>query len=371
MKKVAGKIILYSNILFAFLLLFSYSAPYINPAKILIPAFLGLAYPFLLLINLVYLLYYLIRMKKEMVISLVVIAIGWNHLMNFIPINLSSGIASENTGQSTDLSVLSYNVRTFDQLPTQDEESVEGIFELIRDQSPIVLCMQEFSTTNKAGRREVDVSRKLGDYPYNSIYYSANRERDYGVGIATFSKLPIVKTSRIPFNNSRNQAIYTDLVIEGDTVRLFNIHLQSIRFGQSNYSFLDTLSFKYSTKQIQGAKDIGIRLRDAFVQRAEQADMIHQYIQLSPYPVVVTGDFNDTPQSYAYRKIKRGLKDAFRIAGKGFGNTYAGELPSFRIDYVMYSKDFIAQEFKRIKSKHSDHFPVYARLKWNRSEEAD
>jgi len=74
--------------------------------------------------------------------------------------------------------------------------------------------------------------------------------------------------------------------------------------------------------------------------------------------VVVMGDFNDTPQSYAYRKIKRSLHDAFRRAGNGFGNTYAGELPSFRIDYILFSNSYIPYEFKRIKTNYSDHFPI-------------
>jgi endonuclease/exonuclease/phosphatase (EEP) superfamily protein YafD len=103
---------------------------------------------------------------------------------------------------------------------------------------------------------------------------------------------------------------------------------------------------------------IGSRLKTAFALRAEQAKVIANYISDSPYMVIVMGDFNDTPQSYAYRKIRRGNTDAFRKAGRGFGNTYRGELPSFRIDYIMHDEALVPYDFKRIKIDYSDHFPI-------------
>jgi len=348
----------------AALLLLSYTAPFINPAKILFPAFLGLAYPYLLLINLVFLVYWIIRFRKELLISLVVIMIGWGHLMNFLPLNYNS---DSRDGSPEGLGVMSYNVRTFDLYHwSKEENSTEGIFRIIRENNPDILCMQEFYTENKIGKRETDVRRKLKEYPFYSVYYGLKNSPHAGFGIATFSKYPIIRTSRIPFDNSMNQAVYTDLSVDGDTIRVFNIHLQSIRFGQRNYSFMDTLSLKYSNKQLEEVRDIGKRLRDAFVQRAEQSKIIHNYIVDSPHPVIVTGDFNDTPQSYAYRRIQKGLYDAFREAGRGFGNTYAGELPSFRIDFILYSEALEAADFRRIKSKYSDHFPVIAHLKYRK-----
>ncbi len=363
MRKFTRTIIFYSNILAALLLLVSYTAPYINPARFLFPAFLGLAYPFLLLINLVFLFFWIIRLKKELLVSLIAILIGWGHLMNFLPINFSKPSETENLPAKNTLTLMSYNVRTFDQYNwSKQTNTLEGIYGLIADEAPDILCIQEFYTVNKIGLRERDVLRNLSPFPYYSIYYSIKSSSDAGFGIATFSKFPILKTSRIPFDNSSNQAVYTDILFESDTIRVFNIHLQSIRFGQNNYSFIDTLSLKYSNRQIEEVKDIGKRLRDAFVQRAEQSKIIHNYILDSPYPVIVNGDFNDTPISYAYRRIQKGLSDAFREAGTGFGNTYAGDLPSYRIDFILYGQEFEATGFRRIKSKYSDHFPISADL---------
>ncbi len=368
MRKLAGKILLLINILFALILLLSYTAPVINPAVILFPAFLGLAYPYLVLVNLIFLVYWAIRFRKELLISLVAILIGWGHLMNLVPLNFGSEDVSESTMDSDLISVMSYNVRTFDQYNwSQQRNSFDGIFNVINEQSPDILCFQEFYTANKTGRKEKDVKKHLGEYSHHFIYYGLESGPDSGFGIALFSKYPILKTSRILFDQSINQAIYADLQIDQDTVRVFNIHLQSIRFGQNNYSFMDSLSLKYTNRQLEEMKDIGKRLRDAFVLRAEQSRIIHRYIADSPYPVIVMGDFNDTPTSYAYRRIQKGLTDTFSKAGSGLGNTYAGDLPSYRIDFIFCSKELDPVSFRRIKSKCSDHFPITASLKWHDS----
>ena len=357
---------MYVNILVAALLLLAYSAPYIDPSKILFPAFLGLAYPFLLLANLVFAFFWAIRFKKEILISLLVILLGWNHLMNYLPMNLGSKNNNSENIKAQHFKVMSYNVRNFDLYNwSKKDDSRENIYKLINGESPAILCVQEFYTTNRIGYRERDVRRKLGSYPHYSIYYGIRSGPNTGVGIATFSAYPILKTSRIPFDNSLNQAVYTDLLIQNDTLRVFNIHLQSIRFGQDSYNFLDTMSLKYSNRQLREAKKIGIYLKDAFIQRAAQARIIQNYLKESPYPVLVMGDFNDTPLSFAYRKISRGLHDAFRRVGKGLGNTYAGDLPSFRIDFILYSEELEASRFSRIKSEFSDHFPIIAHLGWS------
>ncbi len=367
MRKVAGKLIWFINLLCAVILLLSYASPFIHPGKILFPALLGLVYPYILLINLAFVIYWLVLFKKELFLSLIVILLGWGHLMNLLPVNFSS--AKKNTTEDT-FSIMSYNVRTFDRFNwTKKKNSREEIFQLVREKDPDILCMQEFISLNKIGMREKDIVRQLVNYAQYSIYYINRTTPETGFGCATFSKFPIIKTSRIPFDSTANQAIYTDLLIYGDTIRLFNMHLQSVRLRQENMNFIDTLSLKYTNEQIKGVQEITGKLRNAYIQRAEQATIIHNYILDSPYPVIVAGDFNDTPLSYSYHKIRKGLQDSFRESGKGLGNTYAGDLPSLRIDFILHSKDIKSTEFTRIKSKHSDHFPIMARLKKHTGED--
>jgi endonuclease/exonuclease/phosphatase family metal-dependent hydrolase len=357
--KFTDRIVLILNILGAVAMLLAYLAPVVNPARVVLPALFGLAYPYLLMLNVAFLCFWLIRLKKEILISVIVILFGWNHLNNLIPLNLRPSEIPVNASQDRFMKTLSYNVRGFDiYLWNKEPEAKKEIFEFLKKEEPQLVCLQEYYTSSKSGQTHTDICNQLKNLPYNAVYYTADHTNRNGFGIATFSKYPIIKKSRIPFNSSLNAAMYTDILFRTDTIRVFNIHLQSISFQEDDYAFMDTARLKYSNEQMNEIKAIGSRLKTAFSLRAEQSQIIANYIKESPYPVIVMGDFNDTPQSYAYRKIKKGLQDAFRKSGRGFGNTYAGELPSFRIDYIMYSPPLLSSDFKRVKTDHSDHFPI-------------
>lgn len=361
--RIADRIILGCNILGAAALLFSYLAPLVNPSRFFAPALFGLAYPYLLLVNLILVCYWLIRLKKEILISLLAVLAGWNQLNNLVPLNLKRSEVPENISPSRQFKVLSYNVRTFDRFEwNRDPDTRVGIFGFIEAQEPDILCFQEYFVSGSRGQTHEEISAMLRFLPESSVYYTTDPANRGGPGIATYSRYPIIRQSRIPFHSVANAAMYTDIRFREDTIRVFNIHLQSIRFGPENLAFMDTARISYNERQLREIKAIGSQLKTAFVLRAEQADMISNYIRESPYPVIVTGDFNDTPQSYAYRKIRKGLQDAFRKAGRGFGNTYAGDLPSFRIDYILFSKPLVAFDFNRMKEVYSDHYPVSCRF---------
>jgi endonuclease/exonuclease/phosphatase family metal-dependent hydrolase len=358
-KKFLEGILLVLNLVMAAALLLSYLAPVINPSRMAWPALFGLGYPYLLILNLFFVCYWLIRLKKPIFISLLVILLGWNHLNDMIPLNFRESEIPVNVRSDRMLRVLSYNVRQFNLYHWSDDSQVkENILDFLNQQDPDIVCIQEYYTSLKKGETQKDISLELTKLPESAIYYTGDQKSMEGTGIATFSRFPIVKKSRIPFNTTFNGAMYTDILFQRDTVRVFNVHLQSIRFRQEDYAFMDTVRFKHANQQMRGLKNIGSQLKKAFVMRAEQAEIISNYIRESPFPVILMGDFNDTPQSFAYRKIRKGLSDAFRKSGKGFGHTYAGELPPFRIDYILYSEPIVASQFKRIKRKFSDHYPI-------------
>jgi len=362
------RIITVLNMIAAVSLLLSYLAPLIDPSKFFLPALFGLIFPYLLAVNLAFLIYWLIRLRREVLISLVVILLGWNHLNNLLPLNLTRKNIPDNVPSTRLLKVLSYNVRGFDVYKwTSDPDIKRNIITFIEQQEPDILCFQEYYTTGHKGSTHADISRQLPSLPYSEVYYTTDPANRKGSGIATFSRYPIIKRSRIPFNTTGNAAMYTDILFRSDTIRVFNIHLQSINFRKEDYMFMDTVRLKYSNEQMRELRRIGSRLKTASSLRARQADMISSYINDSPHPVIVLGDFNDTPLSYAYRRIKKGMKDAFSKAGRGFGNTFSGDLPSLRIDYILYSEHFRSYQFERFKTVHSDHFPITVRLHLLRS----
>jgi endonuclease/exonuclease/phosphatase family metal-dependent hydrolase len=153
--------------------------------------------------------------------------------------------------------------------------------------------------------------------------------------------------------------MYTDLLIWGDTVRVFNIHLQSTRLAQKDIDFV--MNTAPDIQNADNYKNIYRKLANAYSTRAQQARLIALEINKSPHPVIVCGDFNDTPTSFAYHRVAKNLEDAFINSGKGMGNTYNNALlPPIRIDYILYSNIFKSNDFTVIDAPYSDHFPIMA-----------
>ena len=136
------------------------------------------------------------------------------------------------------------------------------------------------------------------------------------------------------------------------------MHLQSIAFIKEDYKFIEAIQNNKETENIEPSKNIIKRLKRAFIKRSSQANLIAAHIEDCDYPVIVCGDFNDTPNSYCYKTISNKLNDAFVSSGNGFGRTYTGIFPSFRIDYILYSNAFKSYKYKTIQKKFSDHYPV-------------
>jgi endonuclease/exonuclease/phosphatase family metal-dependent hydrolase len=273
-----------------------------------------------------------------------------------------TNLVREQRKADNQVKLISFNVRLFNASHWRENPSTRtGILTFIRDENPDIFCIQEFYSSSREGFREGDVYRKLDQLPYRHIAYS-DFNRSSGYGIATFSSYPIIHTGRIPLQGS-SICVYSDILIDRDTFRVYNCHLQSVNLDSEQYQILDSLKFRYDDQQIAEIKDISGRLRDAFIKRAAQADIIAADIAVCQHPVIICGDFNDTPVSYTYRTIKDGLLDAFSESGWGLGRTYNGEFPSFRIDYILHSEPIQALYFSREKIMLSDHFPIIGYLK--------
>jgi endonuclease/exonuclease/phosphatase family metal-dependent hydrolase len=241
--------------------------------------------------------------------------------------------------------------------------------DFVRSENPDVVCFQEFITLPGTHHDLDNLRKNLDPLTYTHIYYTDRVPRKINFGMITLSRYPIVHKVRIDFEESLNGCIATDILWGDDTIRIYNCHLQSIRLRGDYNDLLDSLIFHYSEKQLDELKDISVRMRQAYIQRAEQADILAVHISSSPYPVIVCGDFNDTPLSYTYHKLSRNLKDAFTESGSGVGNTFRGILPYIRIDYVLYSPLFRSHHYTTRKVPWSDHFPVMTRF--TLSEKAD
>jgi endonuclease/exonuclease/phosphatase family metal-dependent hydrolase len=341
------------NIILAASLLLSYLAVHISPEKFVLPAFFGLAYPYLLLVNILMALTWAILLKFEALISIVAIALGITHLTNYLKIGRSPW-KKEGT-----FKVMSYNLRLFNNFENQNISSEKKVLAFLKAQKPDILCLQEFYINGDPVQKDSSVKSSLGGGYYSHMKLIGNGKSRY-YGIATYSKYPIVGRGEIEHPGSSSLSIYTDIVIKKDTFRIFNNHLQSFRLRSIEKSFLEELTTPEQKETFDEVKSLSVSLKKGFISRARQAQTVKEKVNLSPYPVIVAGDFNDTPVSYSYRKIRKGLNDSFVSSGYGAGFTYRGKYPPNRIDYILYDNSLDCRVFNIFRIRYSDHYPIAA-----------
>jgi endonuclease/exonuclease/phosphatase family metal-dependent hydrolase len=340
---------------FAIALLVSYLAVHVSPAIFAIPAFFGLAFPYLLLINFLFAITWGILLRIEILISVIVIAAGYNHLINYIKIGRHKG-DTEGT-----FMVMSYNIRLFNSFEKNKSNvnSEKRIIELINNQQPDIVCLQEFFVLGSSPAEKDKTFKAALRGKYHSHLKTIKSGNDRYYGIVTYSKFPIINKGEIIHPGSSSLSIYTDIIIKKDTFRIFNNHLQSFRLKNMEHSIFEMTSA--NEKETLGEiRSISSSLKKGFISRSIQAQLLKQNIDNSPFPVLVIGDFNDTPVSYSYRRIRQGLGDSFVSSGYGAGFTYKGNYPPNRIDYILYGNKLESIYFDILKVKYSDHYPIFA-----------
>lgn len=354
------KLILFLNIAAVIVLLLSYLATVISPAKYWYLAFLGLAYPFIVAANIIFLLFWLLKRRWYALLSLIAILIGYNSLKSTI--GFRGKTHQTFVKDSASISLITYNVHYFKQFGSDlDSTTRKNMLKLIDDEQPDVIGFQEFFTRRKGKYLIKDsLSRILDSKEY---YFFPTSGNDYeSTGTALFSKLPIVNRGKLEEldPNGANNGIWVDLKKDDKIFRVYLVHLTSISFAPEDYNYLNRLKSDLGTKDenVEYGKKFFYRLRNAFLKRAKQVEILKNYTDTCKIPYIVMGDFNDTPVSYTVSQLSKNMKNAFREKGSGIGITYNGEFPNFQIDYVLTSPQFDILTYKTIKKKYSDHYPV-------------
>lgn len=333
---------------------------YISPLLFWPMAFVGLAFPFVFLLNLAFILYWLAQFRRAFMISLIAGVFAFPTVKKYIQFNNSEGDSVKS------FKITSYNSMLFDLYNWRhNKETREKIFGNLSDIDSDIICLQEFYTSEEEGDfNNIDSLTKLLNLPnYHAEYTITLRKYDHW-GIATFSRFPVVNRGKIVFQTrSNNMCIYTDVVIRKDTVRIYNMHLQSISFSKKDTKFLEDIKKgNESEEDIEKSKNVLRRLKRAFTKRAKQVEAIKAHMATCKYKIILCGDFNDTAASYAYKQLSEKLHDAFIEKGSGFGRTYAGEWPQFRIDYILFDDKMGCDRFTRAEETFTDHFPITAHL---------
>ncbi|QHL89211.1 hypothetical protein GU926_17950 [Nibribacter ruber] len=343
-------------------LLVAHACSYINPAVVWPASLFALTYSGVLLVNFLFVLFWLLVKSRAVFISLFVLLLAFDNLRTQVQLNLFPAKVPEVAER---VRVLSFNARLFDLYNwTGNPLTREKIFKMVQDEAPGVVCFQEFYTSTKAGRNNLDTLLHLQKTTQKHVAYTETKRETDHWGIATFSTYPIVRRGNIMFNEETNNlCIYTDILVKEDTVRVYNVHLQSNRFKREDYEFLGNPNARPTNdEKLEASRNIIMRLKVGAVKRARQVEVVARHIQESPYPVIVCGDFNDPPASFTYNKISKGLKDAFVESGWGMGNTYNGLFSILRIDYLLHDKRMVGSGYRSIRQNLSDHYPIVADL---------
>jgi endonuclease/exonuclease/phosphatase family metal-dependent hydrolase len=342
-------------------LLLSYLCPFVHPNDFWILPFFGLAYPVILLFTILFLIYWAI-VKSRMFFGVLIILLFGGKL-HFRTISLPFGKEEiTDTLNLNKLNITSYNVRLFDLYEWGNEGKFENrnkIFKFLEEKNSDVICFQEFYHQDRPTKFPTrDTLKKILNTSYCHERYSHKLEGRQNFGIAMLSKYPMISRGDImfddPLNVDNNYCIFADIVKNQDTFRIYNVHLQSIKFKKDDYKVFSKNAHKITDKK-STVELLIEKLKIAYPKRAEQARKVVEHMQQSPFPVIICGDFNDTPMSYTYNIFNSLYTDAFRNSSSGLGITYAGKVPAGRIDYIFHSKNIHSSFFSIQNEVYSDH----------------
>lgn len=355
-------IIFATNVVAIILLFCSFLSWQVSPLKTNLFSYIGLGFGLILIANICYLAFWIIFSKwKLALISLSAILLCYKPVTTFFPIHL---ISEKEPGGA--IKVLTYNVQGF---PNERDKnaSEHPILDYIVDTDADIVCLQEYlvSKTGQSIFSQRDVNGILSQYPYRSVTSLESSGKYHIFGLACFSKYPIENTHEVVFESSYNGAVVYTINIDGERYTVANIHLESNNIKPEDKKlYSDFLQNADSVRLEQVTNNIRNRLGSAYRTRAQQVEKVKQFIdRQDTRGTIICGDFNDTPISYAYHRMKKGLKDAYVSTAFGTGITYHEDLFLFRIDYIMHSENIKAYQTKRDKVKYSDHYPLKTYLK--------
>ncbi len=313
---------------------------------------LALLAPITGILSLMLLLYWVIRWRwwRVAMMSLPLL-LTILHLGLYLKVDFSSGRAQKPNRRGT-VRMMSYNVRQF--YGPDEESSRDSLLNWVRRSGVDVVCLQEFSPQTGEG------SRELADSIMGEEY--ASTTGDTLTQNIIYSRYPILRSGRTCRSLKALRSIWADLLVRGDTIRLFNNHLHSTAITSDDGRFLTGEQFLQDTAREEKILSIVSRLGRSSVARAVEADSVAAAIARSPYRVIVAGDFNDVPLSYTYRTLRGELRDAFREVGSGRSYTFHGFHNLLRIDYLFFDPEIELLEYREDTVNFSDHRPIMARF---------
>jgi endonuclease/exonuclease/phosphatase family metal-dependent hydrolase len=340
-RSIGASLIFLLNLLFGVLFCMALLGRFIPVTTWPFLSFLVLALPIFVVINVLFVGYWLFRRKRKFLWSLLLLIFG---LIIGKPIYKFSNTKAEN--QEGGLKIMTFNAFGFGYYfnATKDRTKDSLIVEMVRSEDPDIVSFQEFHYSKIK-------SHDFDQYPHRYVNFIFGKNRHKKVVQAIYSKYPILEKGEVDFPSSHNNALYADILYQKDTIRLYNLHLQSFAVPPSFGELYD-----------EPSERLFKRMSKTFVKHQEQAEIIKAHYQQVKWPVIICGDFNNTQNSYPYRIIQGDLIDTFDEKGAGFGTTFDFQGFPLKIDHILVDEQFTVLAHKNYQEELSDHFPVCARL---------
>jgi endonuclease/exonuclease/phosphatase family metal-dependent hydrolase len=336
-------------------------APFLHPQKWWFISFLGLAFPFLLIAIILFLLLWLFfRKPKYAVFSALALLLGFKSIGVFFAFNNVRSFSYLKEPHT--LRIASWNVARFIEMKRNNNKGSQTrlkMMELIRQQNADVICLQEFfHSLDSAWYQNLNYIRDNLNYPYWVFSHDVDGDVHY-TGSIIFSRYPIIDSGmiRFPRPSLPEALIHADIKLNNDTIRVYTTHLQSLQFGKKDYERIGNIE-SVEDSLLSNSKTILSKIKKGLVNRSIQADLINEVLGDSPYPVLFCADLNDVPDSYSYFTVRNGMQDAFLKKGFGIGRTFSAISPTLRIDYIFADKNFEIKQFNRLVKSYSDHYMI-------------
>ncbi len=332
--------------------LLTYVASYVNPQLFWPMAVVGLFFPFLILSNLLFMAYWAIRWNRYFFFSLVTVIIGWGQVRTIVGLTPPEPIPAK--AQFVKLTTFNaHNLIIADSKKGQKgKNAYNAFYHFLKSEKSDLYCFQELTSIAM-------VKQKVAAFN-NDPFFKHFKTYEGGGNIFLYTRLKVLDHKVKYFDSKRtNGYLQADIQMADKVVRVINIHLESNQISE----YANNSKNKLRNDLKGGVKNILSRFKRGAQKRATQAQLIADLVRESPYPVIVSGDLNDVPQSYSYRTISANLDDPFRYMGYGWGFTYAGSIPALRIDYFFCDPALQYWQIKVGERNYSDHRPVSCIIK--------
>lgn len=327
----------------------------LNPTDHPLVSTVGMAFPVLLVINMGFLLFWLIFKWTRAWVPVA------GFILSYVPISIYMPLHTTQEVPEGAIKLISYNVCSYGG-NYKYENGFETVRDYLKEQQPDIVCVQEDADT---WRRYV-MKEYAKVLPYNDTIVLANNDLTLNaLGIHT--RYPIVKRERIPYSSLANGSAAWWLKVGEDTLIVVNNHFESCHLStedRQQYRHIIKGEIPRDSLRTESAILL-VKLAEANAKRAGQIRAVRDYVkEHANYPVIVCGDFNDNPISYSRHTMGETLTDCFVATGRGIGLSYNQKAFSFRIDHIFCSKDIQPYNCEvDDKMDASDHYPLICWLK--------